>query len=399
MLFLEQFTEKEKKLLAERAATLPERIKSTFRTVPGMQRPVIPAGGNYNGIWQEGNQEVYFASEWFPEAAWGSMEVFMEFQMRNGLMPYNVRFDPLKIGFSQLQIVWPFARCAFEIIKKTNRSEADLRKVYECASAFDRWLAANRDHTGTGLVELFCGYDTGQDQCLRVTTSGIEYRCHGDYAGNMPDLSCMPLIAADLSATRYGALVALAEMAERLDRPGDAADWRKLAAGVKTKIHELLYDPEDEFFYDRSPSGLRKFRTIHITRLFINRVVDQELFDRIYHRYFENENEFGTAWPFPAVSVSDSSFEKEPILNCWGRNVQALTLIRCLLWMDHYGKGDDLTKLMSRILRHYLEHPDDEYTQEIDPFTGAVIRPKGKDCICMMVFFILACRRLGIINW
>ena len=74
----------------------------------------------------------------------------------------------------------------------------------------------------------------------------------------------------------------------------------------------------------------------------------------------------------------------------------ALTLIRSLLWMDHYGRGGDQEKLMSRVLRHYLEHPEDEYTQEIDPFDGGVIRPNGKDCVNMMVFFLISCRRLGI---
>ena len=398
MLTMEKFTAAERAKLAKRAAEIPERVQKALRRVPGLPRPVILCGGNYNGIWQECNQEVFFASEWFPDAAWGSVEVFMHFQMRNGLMPYNVRFDPLQIGFSQLQMVWPFARCAFELVKRLDRSEADLRQVYDCAAAFDRWLAANRDHTGIGLVELYCTYDTGQDRCPRGASDGFETRCPGMYAGNMPDLPFMPLIAPDLSATRYGALVALAEMAEALNRPGDAADWRKLAEGVRAKIHELLYDPEDEFFYDRSPSGFRKFRTIHITRLFLNRVVDRELFDRIYRRYFENESEFLTPWPFPAVSVSDPSFVKEPIMNCWGRNVQALTLIRCLLWMDHYGRGEDLEKLMSRVLRHYLEHPEDEYTQEIDPFTGAVIRPDGRDCVNTMLFFFQSCRRLGIVE-
>ena len=398
MLVMEEFTAKERSELAKRAREIPERVGKAVRSVPGMPRPVIACGGNYNGIWQECNQEVYFASEWFPEAAWGSVEVFMHFQMHNGLMPYNVRFDPLQVGYSQLQTVWPFARYAFELVKRLDRSEADLRQVYDCAAAFDRWLAANRDHSGTGLMELYCCYDTGQDRCLRGTTGGLENRCPGMYAGNMPDLPCMPIIAPDLSSTRYGALVALAEMAERLDRPGDAADWRKLAANVRTKIHELLYDPEDEFFYDRTPSGFRKYRTIHITRLFLNGAVDQELFDRIYHRYFENESEFLTPWPFPAVSVSDPSFEKESVMNCWGRNVQALTLIRCLLWMDRYGRGGDLEKLMSKVLRHYLIHPEDEYTQEIDPSTGAVVRPHGRDCVNMMMFFLLSCRRLGIVE-
>ena len=396
MLQMEHFTDAERAILAAKAAEIPERIRRIIRKVPVLKRPVIPAGGGYDGIWQEHNQDAYFLAEMFPDAAWGSMEIFMRFQMRDGLMPYCVRFDPVKIGFSQLQIVWPFARCALEIAKKTGRGGDDLRAVYDSAAMFDRWLAANRDHTGTGLVEMFCEYDTGHDRSLRMTSGGLERQCPGLYAGNMPEFSCMPLIAADLSATRYGALVALAEMAERLDKPAEAREWLELADRVRESIYEWLYDPEDEFFYDRAPKGWRKFRTEHITRLFLNRVADQELFDRIYRRYFENEEEFLTPWPFPAVSVSDPSFEPEPMWNCWGRNTQALTQIRCLLWMDHYGRGDDLEKLMSRMLRNYLEHPENQYTQELDPFTGAVIRPDSREYMPAMIFFYESCKRLGI---
>ena len=398
MLQMEHFTDAERAALAAKAAEIPALIRGMIRTVPTLARPVIPAGGGYEGIWQEHNQDAYFLAEMFPEAAWGSMEIFMEFRMRNGLMPYCVRFHPLKIGFSQLQIVWPFARCALEIAKKLGLGTEELKRIYDSAAMFDRWLAKNRDHTGTGLVEMFCEYDTGHDRSLRTTAGGLERQCPGQYAGNMPDLPCMPLIAADLSAARYGALTALAELAERLDKPAEARKWLELADRVRESIYEQLYDPEDEFFYDRAPRGWRKFRTEHITRMFLNRVVDPDLFDRIYHRYFENEEEFLTPWPFPAVSVADPAFEPEPLENCWGRNTQALTLVRCLLWMDHYGRGGDLEKLMSRILRHHLDHPENRFTQELDPFTGAVIRPRSGEYMPAMIFFYESCRRLGILE-
>ena len=172
MLQMEHFTDAERAALAAKAAEIPALIRGMIRTIPTLARPVIPAGGGYEGIWQEHNQDAYFLAEMFPEAAWGSMEIFMEFRMRNGLMPYCVRFHPLKIGFSQLQIVWPFARCALEIAKKLGLGTEELKRIYDSAAMFDRWLAKNRDHTGTGLVEMFCEYDTGHDRSRRTTSGG-----------------------------------------------------------------------------------------------------------------------------------------------------------------------------------------------------------------------------------
>lgn len=396
MIPLEHFTSRERRILADVAKMLPDRIHGTFRKVPGVSHSIISAGGGYLGIWQEHNQDCFLLAELFPEEAWASMKIFMDFQMRNGLMPAAVRFEPTSVIYGQLQIVWPFARCAFEIVKRTKGSDDDLRQVYACAARYDRWLMSCRDHSGTGLVEMFCEYDTGHDNSPRVLSGGIDHKCPGLYAGNMPDLSCMPLVAADLSATRYQSLIALAEMAERLQLTEEAVFWGDEAKRLKAKMMELLYDPEDEYFYDRAPSGFRKFRSEHITRFFLNHVVDQNLFDRIYHRYFENENEFLTPWAFPSMSVSDPAWIKEPLPNCWGRNTQALTQLRALLWMDYYHREKDLEGLMSRMLRNYIEFPQNNFTQEIDPFTGITTHPQSHDYLPAMIFFLFACRRLEI---
>ena len=390
------FSEKESSILSGRAKSVfPDLEKYNFCMPDNGKIPVLLAGAEYKGLWIEHNQDALFIAERFPETAWETVRLPMDFQLVNGLLPHAVRFDPLKINFGQLQTVFPVVRCALEVAKKTCRSEEDLLKIYRCGKAYDDFLEKERNRSGSGLVEMYCSFDTGHDNSRRVMDGGLTGKCPGEYAGNMPDLPCMPILAADLSATRYGGLIALVELAEMLGKDREAKIFAEKAEALREKIYELLYCIEDEFFYDRSQNEWRKYRTEHITRMFLNQVVSQEHFDRIFERYFTSDKEFFTPFPFPSVSVSDPSFNKDLPHNCWGCNTQALTLLRSVLWMEHYGRTAELEEVMRRFLRAYLEH-ENPYTQELDPFTG---EPNGSNAnyTPAMLFFYLSCEKLKII--
>ena len=388
------FTEQEIAILTIRAAEAKTGIRSSIRKCAHFPFPYLPAGATYNGIWLEHNQDNLFITDLFPEAAWGSMEVFMHYQREDGLMPAAVKGRNMEMtGFGQLQTVYPFARCAMEIARKVKRPEQDFLRIYESAKKYDAWIEHYRVHNDSGLVEMFCEFDTGHDQSPRATEGICPGHCPGNEAKNMPDLPEMPVIAADLSATRFGALTALAELAGMLDKAAESAEWRSKAEKLREGIFKYLYCAEDEYFYDCGMFGFRKYRSEHITRLFLNRVVDQTLFDRIYHRYFESDQEFFTAFPFPSMSVSDPNFCKDHPFNCWGANTQMLTLLRLLLFMDHYHRSEDLEIVLERFLHAMLLHPENHFSQEINPFSGAPIGVSA-GYLPAMILFRDACRRL-----
>ena len=331
------------------------------------------AGGGYDGIWLEHNQDNFFLADIEPESAWASQELFMDNQRADGLLPFMfMRGDGP--AYWHLQSVWPLTRCAYEIARKLGKGTAELRRIYDCGAAYDRWLERFRNRRGTGLVEMYCEWDTGHDNDPRVTDGGIPHTCPGKEAANMPELPVMPVLSADLSAMRYGNCMALTELAETLKLREENKHWRKKAEEIKLAMREFMYDAEDEFYYDRDPAGLRKYRGEHITRLFLNQVVDQDEFERIYQRYFKSESEFATPFPLPSMSVSDPHFVRGTPPNCWGSNSQALTALRAVLWMEYYGKREDLKALLSCWLRAFLHNPD-SFPQEFDPLAEA--RPVG----------------------
>lgn len=353
---------------------LPEVLKAIRDNVRPFESSALPlpiAGACYNGIWMEHNQDWFFLADLMPENAWAAVEIFMERQKENGLFPVVVRTTG-EAFYRQIQNIWPFARCAFEIAKKLNKGEQDLVRIYQAAAAYDRWLGEFRDHKQLGLVEMFCEYDTGHDKSPRVTDGGLPHNMNPD-AGTMPDLDILPILAPDLSAMRYQGRVALKEIAALLGWEKEAGFWLEEAERSRSAIKKYLYDPEDDYYYDVDSTGkFRKYRTEHITRLYLNEVVGQEEFDRQYKRYFEDPMEFATAFPYPSVSVSDPAFVKELPNNCWGGNTQALTALRASMWLPRYGRNDERERLLKRWMRAFIDY-DSCLPQELNPFTGAPI--------------------------
>jgi len=402
MIGIQKFTEQEKASLLARLPSMIQALRDNckpFGLYPAST--ILIPGDDYYGLWIEHNQDNYFFADYDPERAWASQDAFIVNQREDGLLPFMLSAPgDIKGGnirrFWHLQLVYPFARCAFEIAKKVKRPESDIKRIYDAAAAYDNWLATYRNRAGSGLVEMYCEWDTGHDNDPRVTDGGIPHACPGNEAKNMPDLPCMPILSVDLSAMRYGGLTALAEMAGLLGKKAEAGQWRDKAENLKKRMKQYLFDEADCFYYDRDRQGLRKYRTEHITRMFLNHAVDQDEFDAIYSRYFEVQGrEFNPAYPIPAVSVDDPHFDKACPKNSWGSNCQATTSERAMFWMDFYGRNDDLTGLLSKWLKSISDNPETAtFQQEINPFTGKPVG-FGKNYSPTLNLAILAMKRLG----
>ena len=354
------------------------RILNNFKELGPSHKRVLICGGGYGGIWLEHNQDNLFAAEFAPEEAWTSMEIFMDCQREDGLFPFAVWFNKEhpdgEAQFWHIQNILPFARCTMEVADKLGKSEEYYDRIYKCALRFDKWLEKYRDTRKTGLVEMFCTWDTGHDNSPRVQQPGIPLGCPDNNACNLQKSHLMPLLSVDLSAMRYGALEALATLAGRFGKDKEANEHLEKRAALREKIMKLLYDPEDTFFYDVRPDGnFHKYRTEHVTRLFLNRVVTQEEFDRVYDRYFTVEGkEFRPAYPIPSVSVDDPSFDHKLPHNSWGCNSQALSMLRALFWMKEYHREQDLELFHSLWVKATVEN-DSKFQQELNPFTGEPI--------------------------
>jgi hypothetical protein len=346
---------------------------------PGYNQPVLIEGSTYNGIWQEcGPHESLLwaqlgvARDGLPsplQVARNNHMAFFTLQRPDGQLPASVKATDT--GFAQIQMVVPIAATAWELAQLPGLPGADqfLHTAYTACSRWDAWLRQYRDTRKTGLVEGFCTYDTGHDNSPRW--AGIPNACPNHDARKCPPIASMPRLCPDLSATVYGARIALAAMARALGKPSEESRWLADAEHIRRLILTRLYSPEDAAFYDLDAQNRYvRVRSDVISRVLGEHVLDltqpadAAIFQSVWTRQLHNPAAFWAPYPFPSIALDDPTFV---------RPIQALTALRTPSWMPHYGKQAEFTHLMRQWVEAISRHT--EFRQQIDPATGTFTQP------------------------
>ena len=243
--------------------TVMDRIRSIhIKPFPGLPEPLFLISNAYPGVWLE---HVYDAIAWaelepsMANVARAQVKLFLDNQKEDGQLPCYVldSSNPSTknyrhlFGYGQIQECVSFTRLCLEASLLT-KDEALLKESYEKCVKWDEWLVRNRMTLGRGLIEMFGVFDTGHDNSARFP--GIPGGCPGGAAHCNPNPE-LPLICPDMNAVFYGSRTALAEMADLLGRPEEAAAWREKAADVKRRLKEICYCKEDDFYYDADRFG------------------------------------------------------------------------------------------------------------------------------------------------
>ena len=375
----------------EALARLTERH---LKPIANSRGGVVYISDKYPGVWLEHAYDglVWAALSGQSEAAAAQVRLFLDNARPDGQLPCFVWSD--RVGFGQIQECVSFARLCLEASELCGDDEL-LRDSYSACRKWDEWLCAHRMTTRQGLIETFCGFDTGHDNSSRL--SGMLYRGNiGDEAANTPDgCPVAPLIMPDMNAVFYGDRLALAEMAEKLSLFDEAALWRKKAENVKRLTFEKCFDEDELFFFDVDKFGRkRRVHSIGITALFCEKMLDKPLAQAIFERWFKSPEHFGTPYPYPSIAASDPAMDRGAAGNCWGYFSQGLTMLRSLRWCDHYGFSDELERNMRAWLDAWALSPL-RFGQELDPFTGQASN-SSEWYSSTMLFYLTAAERLGL---
>lgn len=379
---------------------------------PNLELPVLRLTPPLKMLWLENAAwESLLYARHDPEVALGTHELFFRFQREDGLLPCITGSRgpdgvAQALGFGQIQQNVPIARTAWELAKLTGKEDF-LARAYAACVRFDDWVRTYRDTRKTGLVEMFCTYDMGQDNSPRCTHIGMPGGCPNDDAAQCPRFENLPVLAPDLSAVVYGGRCALSEMAEALGKHDEATIWTERAEILRSLILKHCQDQDDGFFYDVDPRGRHlHFRGTQLFPLVQEHVLNQSEFEQVWCRYLRNPHEFWTPYPFASYSVSDPNFDRKYLGNSWGGPANCNIALRALLWMEHYGKQDDLRTLMERWVSIHLQYgcywqvnpwtgdPSMDYG-ELGWFTGDQPMMNGNVCFLVYTEFV---RRLGLVN-
>lgn len=369
-------------------------LKQNTWLIDGFDQPVLTEGGLYPGTWLEcGPMEGLVYGRWHPEIAKANHDIYFALQQEDGYLPCWIKKN--RSGSAQIQMVVPIAATAWETFQLTGDRDF-LGRAYLACIRWDHWLKEHRNTRKTGLCELFCEFDTGHDNSPRL--AGVPQECPQNDARLCPRAGRLPYLAPDLSSTVYGGRVALAKMAEFLQRPEEAQTWRDEAENLRKRIIDYCYDSVDECFYDVDANGeFVRVRGDALIRVLGEHVVDQTMFERIYERHLHNPASFWTPFPFPSIAADDPAFVAALPDNSWGGASQALTALRAPRWMTHYGKSDDLIILMKQWVRAILK--SSAFMQQANPWTGEFTTSPGYTA-SMLVFisFVDALKESDTLN-
>ncbi|MEI6073766.1 MAG: alpha-L-rhamnosidase [Verrucomicrobiae bacterium] len=387
-------------------------LRALVHRFPDFDQPVLTLTPAVKLLWMENNVlESLLYARYDPAAALGTHELFFRQQRADGLFPCmlgsGTKDGPAEyLGFSQIQQNVPIARTSWELAKLTGKEDF-LAKAYAACARFDDWVRTYRDTRKTGLVEMFCTFDMGQDNSPRCTKIGMSNACPNKDAAQCPPYENLPVLAPDLSAVVYGARRALSEMATALDKPEEAAMWTERAETLRALIFKHCQDQDDGFFYDVDPRGRHlHFRGSQLFTMAQEHLFTPAEFELIWCRYLRNPHEFWTPYPFANFSVSDPHFDRKYLGNSWAGPANCNIALRTLLWMEHYGKHDDMRTLMERWVSIHLRYG---FYWQINPWTGDPSmdpgeiawftegNPMSNMSVCYLVFTEFT-RKLGLIG-
>jgi hypothetical protein len=358
-------------------------LANNVQQMPRYNKPVLIEGSTYQGIWMEcGPHESLVYRRFRPDVTRNSHMTFFELQRPDGQFPANNKIQ--EAGFGQIQMVVPIAATAWEFAQATFDEEF-LHTAYKACSRWDNWLMRYRNTRATGLIEGFCTYDTGNDNSPRW--AGLPNQCPDKDAKRCPPNATLPRLCPDLSATTYGARVALASMAKTLGKNIEADQWTERADKIRNLILSRLYVPEEAAFYDlNAQNRFVKIRSEILTRVCAEHVPDQALFDHLWTSQIHNPKAFWPAFPLPSVAIDDPTFVRPIPRNSWGGASQALTALRASRWFDHYNRSAEFAVMMD----HWCEaiQHDMTFRQQIDPISGVFTKedaPNYSPCALAMV--------------
>lgn len=357
-------------------------------------RKVLQEGAKYKGVWLETQPmggEMYAKRDM--ESALNNQLIFMEYQRRDGRMPgmitYRMPWDGLAVHMDWMQGDF-FTVPAMRMYYHIGKDEKYLHKLYTALRDFDEYLWSCRDSDGDGCLEVWCTWDTGDDNNTRYLANHIHARDNGSWDGESAPYGVgkLPLESAEYMAYSYAQRSTLAQISDILDN-GESEMWREKAETVRRRFIEYLWDDERKFAFDRDGDNL-KIDSVSLSNIkcMYQGIFTQEMADEFIARHLMNPEEFFTYLPLPNIAANDPLFflnrnqnnlgdRLEEILqycaydiddNSWCGPVQGLCHQRMLPALMRYGHHAETVLIGRRWLLNQVE--TDRYTQQYNPFTG-----------------------------
>ena len=356
---------------------------------------IMQEGAKYQGVWLETQPmcaEAYASRD--VEIGLNNQLIFMKYQRRDGRMPgmisYRQPWDGVAVHQDWMQGDF-FTVSAFKMAFLINKDRTYLTKLYEALRDFDDYLWTYRDSDGDGCLEVWCLWDTGDDNNTRYISKGIHPRLHGPHSGENPptDKGALPFESAEYMAYSYSHRIILAEISDILGN-GEGDKWRAAAKQVQDKAIEYLWDDERKAFFDRDCDNvMMPALTLENIKCMYHGLFTQEMADEFIKRHLINPDEFWTYLPLPNIAANDPLFYVngeinnlspellklvdevvgvESLDNSWSGAVGGLIIMRSIDALLRYGHLTEAALIGRKWID--VQHKAQKFVQQYNPMTG-----------------------------
>ena len=316
--------------------------------------------------------------------AWGSLLNFIDNQKPDG--SFHGRLYPERLeGTDFYHANWGDALLA---VDDMHPDAAALARSYEGLSRYARWLTAERDPEASGMFTVTNHFETGQEYMSRYMAVDDA----ADVAGWRPHLR---LKGIDVTVYAHQLFRALGTVARRVGRPGDEAEWRRLAARSWKAIDEHMWSAEAGLYTDvdgRTGARTGVKAAVGFYPLLTGRLDGSRLDALLDH--LEDPATFGTRFPLPSSSADDPRFSAKGIWrgkrrNCpWNGRVWPMTtshviegLLRC--WRaGSVRAGERAAVMLHRFVRMMFTDGDPSRPncfEHYNPHSGRACEFRGID--------------------
>ena len=205
----------------------------------------VPNKVHYNWfwLWDSGFQSLGY-SEWNPEMSREVVDSIFAMEEKNGFIAHmederqkgiTPHSQPPVFGFSLPRVI---ERYPDDPAMATFRDA-----IYQKSKPFIGWWRQARDVNHNGLFEYLSQDEGGWDNSPRTNyVPRIMFISYYGMLGELIGSKVKPLDNADLNSWMYLYFRAMADWADGMGKPDEAADWRRQADTLAGKVDEILWD-------------------------------------------------------------------------------------------------------------------------------------------------------------
>ena len=310
---------------------------------------------------------------WPPDYMKNGVTIFLDHQEESGMIARSVPSNQ----FHGAEHVKPFL-AQITMLVFDNYGDTDwLTKEYfnKLKAYLDYWLH-DMDSNGNGLSEWMSAPHTGMDN---------QHERAGWWLDRVSE-------GVDLNSYLVKETRAFAAVADRLGKNKIAGEYRSIADERARTVRNKLWNEEEGFFFDYSVAGenfgahrgmdqLIDVKSVAGFMPLWAGIATQEQARKMIHDHLMNPEEFWSAYPVPALAISEPGYSEEQLksdLGCsWRANTWIPTNYMIYHGLKDYGYSDLATLLAHRTARLIEKAGDREYYTSgsgegvgLDPFWG-----------------------------